>query len=244
MSAAPCERLAWDSEFFGRAIGRVTRNRLAPDEMASALEWRRCEKIEVMYLLADAAHTPTHRLAEQAGFRLTDVRIELVRDIRNELLAPPAAPVRPAVTEDIPVLRGIASGAFTDTRFYQDERFPRAACDRLYETWIENSVRGFADYVAVGLSADGAPGGFITCHRSKEEARIGLVAVSETARGKGLGRALVLHACAWGVQTGCCTIRVPTQARNLPALRLYERCGFLASACALWYHGWFDPDEA
>ena len=105
--------------------------------------------------------------------------------------------VRRAVGGDIPALRDIASSAHRDTRFHADDRFDAARSDELYATWIENSVRGYANQVLVA-ECDNAPVGYLTLHVDEPDAgrtaRIGLFAVHDRYRNQGIGRDLLRSA--------------------------------------------------
>ena len=75
--------------------------------------------------------------------------------------------IRLAREEDLPALREIARNTHRDTRFYFDGHFDRDKCDQLYETWIENSFRGFAQAILVAEVAN-APAAYLTCHLKGE----------------------------------------------------------------------------
>jgi ribosomal protein S18 acetylase RimI-like enzyme len=110
----------------------------------------------------------------------------------------------------------------------------------LYETWIEKSLSGYAQAVLV-MGEPGQPEGFVTCHTNMLEAKglIGLVGVSRSARGRGVGQALVLESLHWFAVQGMASAEVVTQGRNIPAQRLYQKCGFAIKEVKLWYHQWF-----
>jgi GNAT superfamily N-acetyltransferase len=108
----------------------------------------------------------------------------------------------------------------------------------LYERWIENSCRGQADRVLVA-EWEGQPAGYITCHRERPGAgRIGLFAVDERARGKGLGADLIRDAIEWFQSEGMSEIFVATQGGSEPAQRVYRKQGFLVDSIRLWFHYW------
>ena len=152
----------------------------------------------------------------------------------------------------------MASTSHRDTRFYSDAHFPRPLCDALYARWIQASCEGFADAVLV-IGPAGAPLGYVTCHldtpppgrpapaeardahdHPPRGGRIGLIAVGEDARGRGLGPLLVRAAVDWLGGHGAAAVSVVTQGRNVAAQRLYQRCGFLTRDLHLYYHKWFD----
>jgi dTDP-4-amino-4,6-dideoxy-D-galactose acyltransferase len=232
MTDEPCRYLEWDSCFFGVEIAQVVSTRLDPPAVEGVDRWCDARRIDCVYFLADEPGG-----AEDAGFRLVDVRVELTRT----LAPPPAAPdprVRPAEARDLPALRAIARTSHRDSRFYRDARFPRDRCDALYETWIAKSCEGSAAGVLVA-DLDGTVTGYVTCEQpAPATGRIGLFAVASDARGRGTGTALVASALAWLGARGVESVTVATQGRNVAAQQLYQAAGFRTAALRLWYHRW------
>ena len=241
--AEPCVRLAWDSAFFGIGIARVCGRTLDEARAARVDAWCRRERVACVYFLAPADDPATTRCAEQHGFSLVDVRVELER----KLEAGAEAAVRAAVADDVPVLESIARGSYTASRFYADGHFPRAQCDALYARWVRESFHGFADAVLV-TPQKGAPAAFVTCQleageRAERVGRIGLLGVDPRQRGKGLGQCVVHAAAAWCAGRGAQRVQVVTQGRNIASQRLYQRCGFLTRGIGLYYHKWWSIDR-
>jgi len=242
MSSGPvCEYLDWDSEFFGRRIGRVTASRVTEKSIADIDAWCSAYRIECLYFLADSTDRPTTRLAQENDFRFVDARVTL--DVRSTKACGPedgatGSAVRRATEADIDPLKAIARRNHRDTRFYYDGNFPVQRCDELYETWIEKSCRGWAENVLVAAK-HGEIEGYISCHvRTAGIGQIGLAAVSEKARGRGVGRALLANAIRWFSEEGVDVVSVVTQGRNVRAQRLYQRCGFTTRSVELWFHRW------
>ncbi len=75
--------------------------------------------------------------------------------------------------------------------------------------------------------------GFVSVEASHGEGTLGFLFVTETARGKGLGRALMDWAMAWLKANDCKRISVKVIAGN-PAIHLYEMYGFQLNAQILW----------
>jgi len=234
-----CEYLQWDSRFFARRIGRLTRTIISSAELTAALEWADREQIECLYLLVDPNDRLTVVLAESHGFSLVDIRVTL--SVRLDAILPSGSPsdtvVRLAQGDDLPVLRGVARRSHTTTRFYFDANFPRERCDALYERWIEQSCAGWADAVLVPIVDDQAAG-YISCHVEEGRGRIGLVAIAESQRGRGLGVCLTQSALEWFRSHGIAEVSVVAQGRNIAAMRTYERCGFGVASVMLSYHRW------
>jgi len=236
-----CSILEWDSAFFGMTIARVNRNRLDALTVAQVKDWCREKQVSCLYFLADSNHVETLRQAEQNGFYLTDIRVTYEHSTSGlEERYTPDSTVRMAVPQDLPILRSMTDSAYRDSRFYYDGHFPLEACDRLYEIWIEKSLSGFAQAVLV-MGSPGQPEGFVTCNAGSPETigKMGLVGVSRNARGRGVGQALVLESLHWFAVQGMKSVEVVTQGRNIPAQRLYQKCGFLTKEVRFWYHCWF-----
>lgn len=247
---AVADLLTWDSEFWGVPIAQVRGDVLDATRLEAVNEFCREHGIACLYFLATADDPGATRIAEEAGFHLTDVRITLRREDTD--FARDARPqvdnrvtIRRWQDPDIPELRRIASESHRNTRFFADTRFSRERCVRFYETWIERSCTGYADAVLVA-EADAHPIGYITCHLPTAKGvsgRIGLIGIDKRVRGRGIGSRLVAAAMAWFATAGVEKVTVVTQGRNLAAIRLYERTGFQTDLVQLWYHKWYLPRE-
>ncbi len=237
MTTPLCERLAWDSQFFGVAVAKIRSGRLEPDEIEPVLRWCIEERIDCLYFLADSPDGPPHAILTSRGFEHVDTRVTLTAS----LPVPGAAgdgDVRRATAADLGALSDIAAGSHGDTRFCADRRFAPHA-ERLYRTWIEQSVRGQADVVWVPAGTPAT--GYLTCHLHEDGGQIGLVGVAAEARGQGIGGRLVRAALAWFHEQDRPIVRVVTQERNGSAMRLYAACGFTPALRQWWYHRWFTP---
>jgi dTDP-4-amino-4,6-dideoxy-D-galactose acyltransferase len=236
--AALVQILDWDSTFFGLRVARVCGDRLTEETVTAIRAWCAEKRIDCLYFLATSNDQKTVALAEINGFRLVDIRHAL--EFR---LAGPRpekrASIRDFKPEDLSELRRIAAVSHQDSRFYFDPGFSRQACNCLYETWIERSCHGYADRVLV-TESDSRVAGYVTCHVAKDgkEGSIGLFAVAEGFRGKGIGKNLVDHAILRFAEIGVDRITVVTQGRNISAQRLYEGRGFRTQSTQLWYHWW------
>lgn len=250
-SAAPCEELPWDSGFFGLSIARAIPSRLDVPTRDGMFDWCRSHAVDCLYFLCAPDDTATTRHLDEGGFQLVGVRVTLARPARSGR-GEVRGHVRPAVAGDIPDLRDIATSAHRDTRFHADSHFDAARCDELYATWIEKSVRGYADQVLVA-ERDNAPVGYLTVHVARPNAepgpagrtgRIGLFAVHERYRNQGVGRDLLRSAALKLDAEGVTETSVVTAGRNVAALSLYKGEGFRTIDVALWYHRWFrDRDD-
>ena len=238
----PCDPLDWDTQFFGRPIARVRGHTLTPGRAAEIDAWCRRTGTSVIYFLAAADDTPTIRAAESAGFRLTEIRMTFDRAVPPAPQAPPAAPggltVRAFRESDLPALRDIARASYTDSRFYQDSSFPPEKADEMFDVWTTKLARQAPDGVLVA-DAGGHVAGYVACERVPADAalaRLTLIAVAASHRGRGAGRALVESALAWAGDRGLTRMELVTHGRNVAAQRLYQRCGFVTRSVHVQYH--------
>lgn len=219
------ESLAWDSEFFGRRIGALTKT-WTPASIKADLTAARGNGYEYLISRPPVEDAAAIRALEAAGFYLTDVGVTWFSDVPTRLRdadRTAASIVRHAIEADIPWLSKTASTLFPLSRFYHDPFYSKADADRLHEAWLANSVRGYAAD-AVLLAPES---GFVTCKLAKDGAgEIVLIGVVEGARLRGAGRALMTAALEWFASKGVTTVRVKTQVKNLRAMNFYHRLGF------------------
>ena len=78
-----CRFLEWDSRFFGINIGRVNGSRLARDQSEGLLEWCQAQKIDCLYLLAEAGDPETAQLVAEQGFELVDIRLIMIAELEK-----------------------------------------------------------------------------------------------------------------------------------------------------------------
>lgn len=239
----PCCALAWDTAHFGFGVARVRGDTLTPTLGTEIDAWCARSETRCLYFLARPEDAVTARVAESGGYRLADLRVVLVHELRpdaSKARKPVRWPLRVAGAGDSDALEDIARRSYRLSRFYFDPGFPTDRVDALYETWIRRSLTGYADAVLV-TGPVGAPFGFVTCLRSAEAApgRIGLLGVAADRQGQGVGRALVSGAIDWFRRSGSARVEVATQGRNADAQRSYQRCGFVTDQVRIWYHKWY-----
>jgi ribosomal protein S18 acetylase RimI-like enzyme len=226
--------LAWDSAHFRIRVAQVNSTRLTPALATQISAWLKQNAVDCLYFLATPeAHTL--RLAAELGFRFVGARVTLESSPRD---APPDPRLtRPAAPADMAELRRIAAESHHDSRFYLDGKFRREDCDQLYRLWI---TKGFTDKDGAVFVADldGRPAGYISINATARQGHISLLAVDAQYRGRRLATELLRRADSWFRSRDVATVIVPTQAGNIPALRLYGSYGFLISKIEPWYHRW------
>ena len=129
----------------------------------------------------------------------------------------------------------LESGIYS--RFNVDEKIGHENFEALYKQWIVRSVaKEIADEVLV-YKINGEIAGFVTAGKKNKRADIGLIAVDQSHRGKGIGKALMYSAENY-YAGNLKSIQVVTQGNNMPACKLYESCGYLVEKQEYFYHLW------
>lgn len=240
------ELLPWDTEFFGRRIGRARTGRLDPTTAVRLIGEATEAGLECLYFAAAADDFATVLAAEERGFHLVDVRVVLERPADVPALAASAENdefvIDPARPDDLPRLEQIATQIARLSRYAADPRFSRAETERLYRVWIGNACNGYVDAILIARErAGGTALGFVGTKMHGELCDLQLVGVALEERQRRIGRALVVAGIAWAREQGATRLQVVTQGRNVAAQRLYQQLGFLTTEVKLFYHLWLRP---
>jgi glycosyltransferase involved in cell wall biosynthesis/ribosomal protein S18 acetylase RimI-like enzyme len=227
-----CRRLKWDSTFWGFPVARVNGDRLDREQAFEVTSWCDEEGIRCTYLLAPADDAGSAEAAESAGFLPVDTRMTLERQA-----APVPAPqagivIRGGRERDAEPVRTLAVASHTDTRFHFDPNFPRQRAAELYAVWVGRGFDEDSRHLLVAERDDRLLGYVLV---GDDPRTIDLIAVERSARGQGVGGALLAAAIGERPEE---PISVVTQARNVGALRLYQRLGFTITSTEVWYHRW------
>ncbi|HBG92146.1 MAG: hypothetical protein A2X54_03480 [Nitrospirae bacterium GWF2_44_13] len=219
------EKVEWDSEFFSRKIGRLTKvpqgkklKNLIHQAHNKGYEYLSCRLI--LDKIAEI------QLLEKHGFYLTDIGIvwekKIIKNISNLKSQISNSNIREATGKDSPMLKTTVRGLFKDSRFYNDPFFTKKEADKVYQAWVENSVEDKTIKVFVAEKS-----GFITCKRlSKNRGDIPHIGVIPKSQGKGIGTSLMHRALKWFKENGVNTATVRTQANNSIAMNFYKKLGF------------------
>ena len=230
--------LPWDTNFWGFRVAGWAASKLTAPQLRRGFRWCRRNRIRCLYFCADGEDFSTQRLLQKEGFVFIDVRTEMKKKLLLPLAASSRILLRRAACKELPLLRRVASQAHDNTRFAKDPGFPPAAVRRLYSLWLAKAARKGGVQVPAGGS--GRPVGYIVCEmEGKRSVKVGLIAVLPHARGRGLGRKLLLGAEHWSRHRGAREMRAVTQGLSVKALRMYEGVGFRASRVQVWFHRWF-----
>lgn len=215
--------LNWDSEFFGKKVYQIDAFSEIPEG-----EWEAVvnEKPDLIYCIIEAPSLKTVEFMKQQGGILYDNKIKYLKQgfttsapKNNEFHCENIS----LLTEDLEEMV-YQSGSFS--RFNLDPCLSVRFKD-LYKEWILGSLnKKLADEVLLAKDNKGNSVGFITLSIRDGIGNIGLIAVTEHSRGRGVGQFLMQEADNFFRKKQASAATVVTQIDNIPACRLYEKMGY------------------
>lgn len=220
--------LPFDSELFGYPVGRVEMAAETSAPYPAEVKARSPFRLTYLFSPIELSHW---------GNYLVDIKQTYGREVAQiEKITVPVVAFDGANTSKLFEL-GLASGQFS--RFATDPHFKNNEFEKLYEIWMERSLSGeLADRILTA-KIDGRVAGMVTVRfLPNHMAKIGLIAVDEHFRGKGVGRSLVLAAYQAGFENGARVLEVDTQGQNEPACALYKACNMALLRTVYVYHLW------
>jgi len=243
-------RSDWDSEHFDLCIGKV--QLLVFDKAAltqrkatirRGFQEAKTRGYELIISRIPLANYLTIQALELSGAFLTDTMLTYRVD-KSENERPPQHPsnvrFEVASSKEGPELGMLAQDIFKIDHFHADPNLDESKSDELYAKWTINSVHGLADHVVLAR-LDSTIAGFITCKIENFTGCfygvIDLIGVSKEQRQSGIGSLLVKESLEW-FSDKVHTVYVGTQARNVGAIRLYEKNGFKLVSSEATFHVW------
>lgn len=206
-----------------------------------------CRSNQVRFLIARVPVDETglvHAL-EDEGMRLMDTLVFFSRSLQgwSPPPLPPGIVIAPLRSEDIAAVRMIAEEAFRGYRghYQNDPRLDIAQSDAVYIDWSIKSCHlgEYANQVLLGR-ADGAAAGYMTFRiKSQEEGEAVIGGVLDSARKRGMYRALLSAGLQWLNEQGVERATLSTQIFNTSVQKVWTRLGFEPHHALYTFHGWF-----
>lgn len=208
------KKLAWDSEFFELEIFQAESIELEHVSMP--------KHADLIYVFGNAKSCIS-------GFSKSyeEEKVVFSKTLQAEFLSSDEAIVSIKNKElDLnPILElAYQSGQFS--RFNLDPKFRRETFFKLYNAWVYNSVySNFATDILV-YQENEKVFGFVSYTIKDGYGEIGLIAVSQNYRSKGIGRKLLSYVENQLLKNNIYILRIPTQSANENACFFYEKVGY------------------
>jgi ribosomal protein S18 acetylase RimI-like enzyme len=235
------EDKAWDTSMLSVQVRSLTVLVSAPNQQAryatarqlidNCLSHHRESLGDCIFVRIPSDDPALLRALAESGFGTLVPMVTLGKNLSRDSKVPLPAGVELTEAErcEIDQVRRLSAVAFRWGRFAADMRLPRLGVERLHGTWAQNCCLGAqADHVLVARDNREVLGFIALKFQMAHEVRVGsieLIAIAESSRGKGLGRALVAEGCKW-LSRFTNYVVVRTELPNTAALRMYETQGF------------------
>ena len=220
------ELLDWDTEFFGYPVGRLTTGDMEvnEDQLVSL-----SEQFKLVYVVSNKPQTTELLLAG-------DSKIIFQKTPERHDISPTVVTAKKEAIEEFKRI-GRQSGIWS--RFAIDEGFQNQEFERLYDRWVTGSIENEIAFANLTVLDAQQPTGLITVAEvDADNATIGLFAVSEKHRGKGIGTRLLQAVDTICADKGYRSLTVATQGKNTGAQMVYERFGFRPLNVTYIYNYW------
>jgi len=232
--------LCWDSDLMGFPVGQLEPSMLNGSTLSDIRERCLSMRLRLAYIALPWTDLVLRKKACALGAGLVDKKIIYSRSFDVSKCWMPTDLVSFEGMEPGPELESLALASGVYSRFRTDPRMAPSVFQNLYLTWIRRSVRReIADIVMVAKGSE-CLAGMVTVALREDHAEIGLLAVSESSRGQGIGKRLIKGAEAWALSTGVKRMTVATQGANFPACALYESMCYESVQTQAIYHYWVD----
>ncbi|WP_299837369.1 GNAT family N-acetyltransferase [uncultured Tenacibaculum sp.] len=225
------QKLDWDTDFFGYEIAKFEVNSNKSFEEKEFKE--SASKFNLVYIFSDVP-------LESKFIKLVDTKLILHKEVK---------PLKLALDENVKkfdrllhsyeelLALGYASGIHS--RFRNDSQFVNGEFKKLYKKWIDVSINRPTENEILVFENKNKLTGLVTYDINNINiSKIGLVAVSQEARGLGIATKLLNKTMIRLYEKGIKRVEVATQNNNLPAVSLYEKCGFTKKKVSYIYHYW------
>jgi len=254
LGAGGWSALPIDSEQFGVGAGQI-------EFLVSEGSYRESCKIKTWLLekiveecrSRDVRHVTAHvepndqatiHSLEKAGFEMIEGVQTFTLTLRaHQPFDRPAFPSRLFIPTDLDQVLDIARSAYVFDRFHADTVLSKEVADAANEVWVRNACMGRSADAMVVVNDGSNVVGYASCKVDPEAAdclgislgSITTVATAIPMRRKGVGRSAVLAALDWFRQHRVGAVDAGIQLQNIPAARLYERCGFQQADISLTF---------
>ncbi len=222
------KKLQWDTDFFGYPVGRINTSETFFKKNTVELD-----NFRLVYLFSDKVLEIT-----DSNILEVDIKTTLVKRIEKNELYPFHESISEYSGGQDTKMKSLALESGKYSRFKTDKNFINNEFIKLYSKWIEDSItKVIADKLIV-FSEKTDIEGFVTLKFNTNYAEIGLIAVDENSRGKGIALALLNAAFKLTQSQGLNSIRIVTQFNNTPAMKLYHKAGLITENKQYVYHIW------
>lgn len=232
--------LDWDTALLGVKTAKIIPETLNEMELSQIVHELKQQNVGLVFWCSDSQDQSTQQAAEKYHGFLADEKVTYWMDL-NDLIEQnidisDVVPYQASIADE--QLKKLALYVGLNSRFGLDPKITFDQCKKVYETWLDNSVKKNIAKEVLVIRRDNKIVGFVTLGEKNNRGDIGLIAVDENYRGQQLATKLVYAAQLWCKQQGYKTAQVVTQKTNAAACKLYEKNGYSLEKVENFYHFW------
>jgi len=231
------EPLNWDSWFFGYPVAKIVLDQEGYSKLDFLFSRLVSEKYRLTYIFVPRADQGLINFIEAKGGVLVDQKVVFAK-IPGHHPVPVNNIIEFNGTEINQQLAGLALQAGLFSRFRTDRNFENNEYEKLYLEWLTKSIKKLIAFKVLVATAGSEFIGLTTLGKTAVQANIGLFAVDEHFRGRGIGGDLIYSAENVALEMGLKELKVVTQLQNKVACSLYEKCNFRIENITNIYHFW------
>lgn len=232
------EILKFDTELFGFGVAKILVSRLDSSALRNILEQLQQQKVRLVFWPSNSWDEISQKAALALHGHYCTKQVTYVIELKNlgSFLTPDVEEYADTiVTRE---LEELAFEAGKYSHFLNDPKFPRDLFVKTYQNWIANSANKTLAKKILVIWRDQIIVGMVTLGEKNQRGDIGLLGVSENFRRHGFGKQLVQAAQMEFIRQGYATAQVVTQLQDVPACKLYEKCGYTIEKIDNYYHFW------
>lgn len=232
------EILKFDTDLFGFCVAKILIPQLDLTTLQSILKQLRSRKIKLVYWPADSRDAISQKAAQKLHGIMCTQQVTYVVELKKlkDLFAPDVEEYTDTIATK--ELEKLALSAGTYSHFVNDPNFPYALFVKTYQNWIANSVSKTLAKKILVIYRKQKVVGMITLGEKNQRGDIGLLGIDENFQRQGFGKQLVQAAQMEFIKEGYAAAQVVTQLADIPACKLYEKCGYSIEKIENYYHFW------
>ena len=231
--------LEWDSNFFQKKVAKITDENLKNhQEINFVLNELKFKKYDLVYFFSKKEQNLFEDILKKYNGQLIDKKITYLKTLDKTSIIPYKEITKyhkEYPTNDL-ICLAIDSGIYS--RFNLDENIETNKFEELYKKWIINSVNKTIAKDVLIYEFQQEIAGMVSLGEKNNRADIGIIAVNENIRGKGIGKKLMQSAENWSIENNYKHLQVVTQKDNINACKFYESCDYKIDKIEYIYHFW------
>ena len=220
----------FNTEIFNMKMGDIEdlEGEVTQEDVQSMIECARIQDYQHLNVKIPIREKDKTNLFLRNGFYLVDTQLMFLLKSKNVYVGGGTASTvsyREFCENDKEWIMNIAQNAYILDQYHSDRALEKSLCDQYYARWAKNCCEGFSDKTMVIALPDNRVIGYITFDYKNGNAIVGLAAIEEAYRGKGLFSLMIEETLRMQKMNNIKKMYYGTQLSNIPVLKIMGRYG-------------------